>query len=98
MASYFYVTLLLLKISVVFDLPLTSLSYGRFDHDDWCTHKTSLCTWNLERRNLNENKPDTTLEVSSCLMCTTFHPTNPALIAGGTYNGKTMDTVVIFLK
>ncbi|XP_048745989.1 cytoplasmic dynein 2 intermediate chain 2-like isoform X1 [Ostrea edulis] len=62
-------------------------SYGRFDHDDWCTHKTSLCTWNLERRNLNENKPDTTLEVSSCLMCTTFHPTNPALIAGGTYNG-----------
>uniref|UniRef100_A0A8W8IMP9 WD repeat-containing protein 34 n=2 Tax=Magallana gigas TaxID=29159 RepID=A0A8W8IMP9_MAGGI len=62
-------------------------SYGRFDHEDWCTHKTSLCTWNLERRNLDENKPDTVLEVSSCLMCTAFHPSNPALIAGGTYNG-----------
>lgn len=69
-------------------LPLTRLSYGRYDHEDWCTHKTSLCTWNLERRNLDENKPDTALEVSSCLMCTAFHPTNPALIAGGTYTGE----------
>lgn len=69
-------------------LPLTRPSYGRYDHEDWCTHKTSLCTWNLERRNLDENKPDTALEVSSCLMCTAFHPTNPALIAGGTYTGE----------
>lgn len=76
------------RYSVFSIASLSNLSYGRFDHEDWCTHKTSLCTWNLERRNLDENKPDTVLEVSSCLMCTAFHPSNPALIAGGTYNGE----------
>lgn len=64
--------------------------YGRYDHEDWCTHKTALCTWNLERRNLNENKPDTTIDLSSCLMCIAFHPDNPAQIAGGNFNGDVM--------
>ncbi|KAJ8317071.1 hypothetical protein KUTeg_004975 [Tegillarca granosa] len=62
----------------------------RYDHEDWCTHKTALCTWNLERRNLNENKPDTTIDLSSCLMCIAFHPDNPAQIAGGNFNGDVM--------
>ncbi|KAK3094883.1 hypothetical protein FSP39_007461 [Pinctada imbricata] len=62
-------------------------AYGRYDHEDWCTHKSSLCTWNLDKRNMNENKPDTTLELSCCLMCVAFHPANPAIIAGGNYNG-----------
>ncbi|XP_064603636.1 cytoplasmic dynein 2 intermediate chain 2-like [Liolophura sinensis] len=65
-------------------------SFGRFDHEDWCTHKASLCTWNLGRRALNENKPDTVIDVSSCLMCVAFHPKNPALIAGGNFNGELM--------
>ncbi|KAK3596559.1 hypothetical protein CHS0354_010436 [Potamilus streckersoni] len=65
-------------------------SYGNFEHEDWCTHKASLCTWNLDRRNINENKADTAVELSSCLMCIAFHPQNPALIAGGNFNGEVM--------
>ncbi|XP_069140209.1 cytoplasmic dynein 2 intermediate chain 2-like [Argopecten irradians] len=65
-------------------------SYGRYDHEDWCTHKSALCTWNLERRNINENKPDTVIDLSTCLTCVAFHPKNPAIIAGGTYDGEIM--------
>lgn len=65
-------------------------AYGRYDHEDWCTHKTALCTWNLERRNIDESKPDTILELSCCLMCVAFHPTNPAVIAGGNFDGAVL--------
>ncbi|EDO43231.1 predicted protein [Nematostella vectensis] len=63
-------------------------AYGRLDHEDWCTHKSSLCTWNLDRRGINVNKADTTVDLSSCLLSLAFHPKSPALIAGGTFNGE----------
>ncbi|XP_064630583.1 cytoplasmic dynein 2 intermediate chain 2-like [Lineus longissimus] len=63
---------------------------GRFDHVDWCTHKSQLSTWNIERRNINTNKPDTTVDTSSCLMCIAFHPKEPAVIVGGTFNGEVL--------
>lgn len=69
---------------------VVAAGYGRYDHEDWCTHKTALCTWNLERRKVDENKPDTVLELPCCLMCVAFHPTNPAVIAGGTFNGSVL--------
>lgn len=63
-------------------------SYGRFDHEDWCTHKSTLCTWNIDRKALDPNKPDANIDLSSCLMCITFHPKLPSVIAGGTFNGE----------
>ncbi|XP_041371000.1 cytoplasmic dynein 2 intermediate chain 2-like [Gigantopelta aegis] len=65
-------------------------TFGRFDHEDWCTHKAALGTWNLDRRTLDHNKPDTSIESSSCLMCLQFHPVNPAWIAGGSFNGEVL--------
>ncbi|XP_071503486.1 cytoplasmic dynein 2 intermediate chain 2-like [Diadema antillarum] len=67
-----------------------AVSFGRMDHQDWCTHKGSLCTWNLERRSMSSTKADVAIDVSSCLMCTTFHPIHPALLVGGTFNGEVM--------
>ncbi|ESO90367.1 hypothetical protein LOTGIDRAFT_233855 [Lottia gigantea] len=65
-------------------------TYGRYDHEDWCTHKSGLCTWSLDRRNMQADKPQTVIDSPSCLMCVEFHPTNPALIAGGNFNGEVM--------
>ncbi|XP_030842172.1 WD repeat-containing protein 34 isoform X1 [Strongylocentrotus purpuratus] len=65
-------------------------AYGRMDHQDWCTHKGSLCTWNVDRGKVSPTKADSAIDTSSCLMCVTFHPTIPALIAGGTFNGEVM--------
>lgn len=63
-------------------------TYGRFDHEDWCTHRATLCTWNLDRRTVKEDRPDTVIDSSCCLMCLEFHPTNPAWIVGGNFNGE----------
>ncbi|XP_067657165.1 cytoplasmic dynein 2 intermediate chain 2-like [Haliotis asinina] len=65
-------------------------TYGRYDHEDWCTHKAAVATWNLDKRSLNVNKPDTVIDSSSCIMCLEFHPENPAWIAGGNFNGEVM--------
>ncbi|XP_065071936.1 cytoplasmic dynein 2 intermediate chain 2-like isoform X2 [Rhopilema esculentum] len=81
------------------DLEVTSVSwnsrgsviaaaYGRHDHESWCTHKSLLCTWNIDMRNIDTEKGDKALEVDGCLMSIAFHPTNPPLIAGGTFNGE----------
>lgn len=64
-----------------------AVAYGRYDHQDWCTHKSALCTWNLDRRSLNSNKADLAIDVPSCLMSVAFHPVIPSLIVGGTFNG-----------
>jgi len=63
-------------------------TFGRFDHEDWCTHRATLCTWNLDRRTVKEDRPDTIIDSSCCLMCLEFHPSNPAWIAGGNFNGE----------
>lgn len=65
-------------------------AFGRMDHQDWCTHKGSLCTWNVDRGKVNTRKADSSIDISSCLMCASFHPTHPALLAGGTFNGEVM--------
>lgn len=81
------------------ELPISGLSwnstgsviaaaYGRFDHEDWCMHKAALCTWNLDRRTVDENKPDMLIDLPCCLLCVAFHPENPAWIAGGNFNGE----------
>lgn len=65
-----------------------AVSYGRFDHEHWCSHKSALCTWNIDRRAIDPNKPDITIDLSSCLMCIAFHPNLPSVVAGGSFNGE----------
>lgn len=69
---------------------VVAASFGQLEHEDWCTHRTSMCTWNLDRTGIKEDKPDTTIEIDSCLMCVAFHPKNPAIIAGGNFNGEVL--------
>ncbi|XP_050396132.1 cytoplasmic dynein 2 intermediate chain 2 [Patella vulgata] len=65
-------------------------TYGRFDHEDWCTHKAALCTWSLDRRDINPNKPNVVIDSPSCIMCLEFHPTNPAWVVGGNFSGEVL--------
>ncbi|KAK2156882.1 hypothetical protein NP493_1930g00018 [Ridgeia piscesae] len=67
-----------------------AVAYGRLDHENWCTHKSALCTWNIDRSSLNSSKPDTVIDLSSCLLCVACHPKQPSLIAGATFNGEVM--------
>ncbi|XP_026885213.2 WD repeat-containing protein 34 [Electrophorus electricus] len=62
-------------------------AFGRVDDGDWSTESSCVCTWNLDRRNLNPNQPDMVMDVATPVMCVSFHPKRPSLIAGGLYNG-----------
>ncbi|NXS61591.1 WDR34 protein, partial [Brachypteracias leptosomus] len=63
-------------------------SYGRLDSGDWSTEKSYVCTWNLDRRGLNPQRPDVVVDVPSSVMCLAFHPSQPSLVAGGLFSGE----------
>ncbi|NWW53123.1 WDR34 protein, partial [Pedionomus torquatus] len=67
---------------------VVACSYGRLDGGDRSTEKSYVCTWNLDRRGLNPQRPDLVVDVPSSVMCVAFHPSQPALIAGGLFSGE----------
>lgn len=69
---------------------VVACAYGRLDDGDWSTLKSFVCAWNLDRRGLNPRQPSSVVEVPSAVMCLAFHPTQPAHIAGGLYNGEVL--------
>ncbi|XP_001507371.3 cytoplasmic dynein 2 intermediate chain 2 [Ornithorhynchus anatinus] len=69
---------------------VVACSYGRLSDGDWSTEKSFVCTWNLDRRELNPNQPSAAVEVASAVMSLAFHPSQPSHIAGGLYNGEVL--------
>ncbi|NXQ87818.1 WDR34 protein, partial [Nyctibius grandis] len=67
---------------------VVACSYGRLDAGDWSTEKSYVCTWNLDRRGLNPQRPDLVVDVPSSVMCLACHPSRPSLIAGGLFSGE----------
>jgi hypothetical protein len=65
-----------------------AVAYGKFDESGWTTAPGHLCTWNLGVRHVKAKKPDLLVDLDNPLQCIAFHPTHPALIAGGTLNGE----------
>ena len=49
-----------------------------------------LCTWSVFRRSLDPGKADVALELPDCLTCLAFHPEDPSLLAGGSFNGDVL--------
>ncbi|XP_063000730.1 cytoplasmic dynein 2 intermediate chain 2 [Elgaria multicarinata webbii] len=69
---------------------VVACSYGKLDDGDWSTEKSYVCTWNLDRRALNPNRPDLVVDVPGAAMCLAFHPLQPSLIAGGLFSGEVL--------
>lgn len=67
-----------------------AVSYGRIDVVGWCYEKGYVCTWNVLRGDVNPTKPDLCIEVDNYVMSLAFHPDEPSLLVGGTYNGEVM--------
>ncbi|NXF60220.1 WDR34 protein, partial [Ciccaba nigrolineata] len=67
---------------------VVACSYGRLEGGDWSTEKSYVCTWNLDRRGLNPQRPDLVVDVPSSVMGLAFHPSQPSLIAGGLFSGE----------
>uniref|UniRef100_A0A672QYN4 WD repeat-containing protein 34-like n=1 Tax=Sinocyclocheilus grahami TaxID=75366 RepID=A0A672QYN4_SINGR len=54
--------------------------FGRVDDGDWSNEKAYVCTWNLDRQNLNPKRPDVIIDVASPVMCLCFHPVRPSVL------------------
>jgi len=52
------------------------------DDGDWSNEKASVCTWNLDRQNLNPTRPDVIIDVATPIMCLCYHPVRPSVFAG----------------
>nr|XP_034969503.1 WD repeat-containing protein 34 [Zootoca vivipara] len=57
---------------------------------DWSADKSYVCTWNLDRRALDPQRPDLVVDVPGSAMCLAFHPRRPSIIAGGLYSGEVL--------
>lgn len=64
------------------------VGYGRYDHESVCTHKAAFCSWNIDRLKINTNKPDMSIETSSCISSLATHPEYPSVVAVGFFNGE----------
>lgn len=81
---------------------VVACAYGRIDDGDWSTEKSFVCTWNLNRKGLSPTHADLVIDVPTAVTALCCHPNQPALIAGGLYNGEvvvwdtcqTQDTVL----
>ncbi|XP_051955566.1 WD repeat-containing protein 34 [Xyrauchen texanus] len=62
--------------------------FGRVDDGDWSNEKSYVCTWNLDRRNVNPKRPNVIIDVTTPIMCLCFHPMRPSVVAGGLYSGE----------
>ena len=62
-------------------------TFGELDHDAWCSHKSQICFWNIDRHDGVAERPDETFDVDNCAMCLAFHPVLPGLFAAGTFSG-----------
>lgn len=65
-------------------------SFGRYDIEGWCNTPGALCVWNIGDGSVDPTtKGSMKVEkTETCLMCCTYHPAHPALIAGGTFDGE----------
>lgn len=68
---------------------MLACSYGRLDTLGWCDVTAPVCLWNIFRvDNGIKGEPDVEIQVQGFVMCLAFHPTQPGVLAGGTYNGE----------
>uniref|UniRef100_A0AAV2IVS3 WD repeat-containing protein 34 n=1 Tax=Knipowitschia caucasica TaxID=637954 RepID=A0AAV2IVS3_KNICA len=64
--------------------------FGRIDDGEWTTEKSFVCTWNLNRKTLSPSQADLVIDVPTIVTALCCHPDQPALIAGGLYDGEVL--------
>lgn len=66
-----------------------AVSFGRYDHRDWCTHKGVVGVWSAFRRSGSpDGAADTLLDMPGCAMSVAAHPVKPGVIAAGSFHGE----------
>jgi WD40 repeat protein len=69
---------------------MLACSFGNLDTTGWCNVTAPVGVWNVFRPQLVPGEPDVTISIQGFVNTLAFHPTQPAILAGGTYNGELM--------
>nr|CAD7198337.1 unnamed protein product [Timema douglasi] len=65
-----------------------ALGYSHLEHDNWCDHNSSVQLYNINRADTSPTTSYKTLETSSCVTSLKAHPSEPSLLAVGTFSGE----------
>jgi len=65
-----------------------AIGYGKHNHTSWCEHTSVVSIWCIFWWDFSNEKPNFNIDVGSCVTSLSFHPTNPSVLAGGTFNGE----------
>ena len=65
-----------------------AVSYGKVDISGWCDYPGAVCMWNVFSKSFDATNPDVVLDHNSCIICVKCHPIQPAIVAGGSFNGE----------
>jgi WD40 repeat protein len=65
-----------------------AVSYGRNDITGWCDYPGAVCVWSIFDKSFQATEPHHVFDHSSCIMCVSFHPVSPSIVAGGSFNGE----------
>jgi hypothetical protein len=66
---------------------MVAASYGSLEHEGSCNHRAFVSVWNLAKRDFQPNVASYQLELPACVMCLSFHPTKPSILAAGLFTG-----------
>jgi WD40 repeat protein len=64
-----------------------AVAYGKQNHSSM-SFQGCVSVWGVFRREMNSKKPSKNIEVGSSVTCLKFHPTEPSILAGGTFIGQ----------
>lgn len=65
-----------------------AVSYGRNDITGWCDFPGAVCVWSIFDKSFQVAEPQFVFDHPSCIMCVSFHPVSPSIVAGGSFNGE----------
>ncbi len=65
-----------------------AVSYGRNDITGWCDFPGAVCIWSVFDKQFNPKEPQVVFDHPSCIMCVSFHPVSPSIVAAGSFNGE----------
>lgn len=65
-----------------------AVSYGRNDITGWCDLPGAVCVWSIFDKGFQPTEPQLVFDHPSCIMCVSFHPQSPSIVAGGSFNGE----------
>jgi len=54
----------------------------------WCEDNSVVSIWSIFRRDFDPVKPNVNIDVGACVTSLAFHPSNPSILAGGSFNGE----------